>query len=160
MKKFSFLILSVFLCFSCSNFFEHDVEISNNSSYEVSFQLERYDDTVYTLASGKSITLEIYNNPTLVFQGNPRVAYSSNTSVRIYNLTAYEYNVTNNSSASIVLSEKNGLLGDTYGETVTLTGSETLAITVYAKKPSWQAWYENDHTADALDWLTITRLTN
>ena len=75
MKEFLSLAMAVcvLLCFSCSNLFEHDVEITNNSSYDVSFQLERYGDTVYTLASGESVTLEIYNNPTLVFQNHPRV---------------------------------------------------------------------------------------
>ena len=122
------------------------------------FQLERYGDTVYTLASGESVTLEIYNNPTLVFQNHPRVTYSSNTSVKIYDLTAYEYTVTNNSSATVILSEENGLLGDVYGDTETIAGGESVSVTVYAKSPSWQACYENDTTADALDWLIFSNL--
>lgn len=105
-----------FLCagllFSCQNFTEHDVKITNSSSIEVTFSLERYDRDSYTLASGDSLTLNIFNNPTLVFEGYPRVGYTSGDSVKIFDLTAYTLKIFNNTESEVILTEKHNLLGD------------------------------------------------
>lgn len=105
-----------FLCagllFSCQNFTEHDVKITNSSSIEVTFSLERYGRGSYTLASGESVTLNIFNNPTLVFEGYPRVGYTSGDSVNIFDLTAYTLKIFNNTESEVILTEKHNLLGD------------------------------------------------
>lgn len=104
-----------FLCagllFSCQNFTEHDVKITNSSSIEVTFSLERYGRGSYTLASGDSLTLNIFNNPTLVFEGYPRVGYTSGDSVNIFDLTAYTLKIFNNTENEAILTEKHNLLG-------------------------------------------------
>ena len=105
-----------FLCagllFSCQNFTEYDVKITNSSSIEVTFSLERYGRGSYTLASGGSVTLNIFNNPTLVFEGYPQVGYTSGDSVNIFDLTAYTLKIFNNTESDLVLTEKHNLLGD------------------------------------------------
>lgn len=100
------------LLFSCQNFTEHDVKITNSSSIEVTFSLERYGRGSYTLASGDSVTLNIFNNPTLVFDGYPRVGYTSGDSVNIFDLTAYTLKIFNNTESEAILTEKHNLLGD------------------------------------------------
>lgn len=144
------------LCAGCENIVEHDVKIANESSYIVSFQLERYSDTIYTLGSGESITLKIFNDPVLTFSGNPRVGYESADKVKIYDLPAYTYSVINNSAASVILGEKNGLLGDNYNDTITIEGGEVKTAKVYTKSPQWVAYFADSETIDALEWLSFS----
>ncbi|MDY2844332.1 MAG: hypothetical protein SOT81_10200 [Treponema sp.] len=56
MRKLAGLFFLCGLLFSCQNFTEHDVKITNSSSVEVTFSLERYGRGSYTLASGDSLT--------------------------------------------------------------------------------------------------------
>lgn len=107
-----FALFFVFLFLGCENFLEHDVLISNDSSVSVRFRLERYDDTVYTLNSGKKITLKIYNNPTLIFEGNPRVDYTSTSSVSIFDIKSYDCIIINKTLFDVKIKELNFKLGE------------------------------------------------
>lgn len=146
---------------------KHDFEISNDSSYTVTFQIRGYGDTVYTLASGEKQTFDLYDHPTLIFSGNLRVTYISKTSsASIFDMAVYTYVVTNNSLHDVVLQENNGMLGATPDTTVRIAGGtqtlqndgETIlttyhseSITVYTESPVWAAYYEIDDPTGTLD---------
>jgi len=137
-----------FLCagllFSCQNFTEHDVKITNSSRIEVTFSLEHYGRGSYTLASGESMTLNIFNNPTLVFDGYPRVGYTSGDSVNIFDLTAYTLKICNNTESYLILTEKHNLLGDESdagGFSVSADSNEEKSVLtkIYNKNPVFTA---------------------
>ena len=137
-----------FLCagllFSCQNFTEHDVKITNSSSIEVTFSLERYGRGSYTLASGESVTLNIFNNPTLVFDGYPRVGYTSGDSVNIFDLTAYTLKICNETENEVILTEKHNLLGDESDVNgicveADCNGENPLSTKIYTRNPVFTA---------------------
>ena len=135
-----------FLCagllFSCQNSTEHDIKITNSSSIEVTFSLERYGRGSCTLASGESVTLNIFNNPTLVFEGYPRVGYTSGDSVNIFDLTAYTLKICNKTGIDLILTEKHNLLGDESdvgGFSVSADYNEEKSPKIYTRNPVFAA---------------------
>ncbi len=134
------------LFLSCQNFTEHDVKITNSSGIEVTFSLERYGRGPYTLSSGESVTLTIFNNPTLIFDGYPRVGYTSGDSVNIFDLTAYTLKIFNNTESDVVLTEKHNLLGEesdvggiSVGAEYTQSSENPFSQVVYTKNPVFTA---------------------
>lgn len=130
------VIASVFI--GCSNFFEHDVKITNNSTRDVQFTIKNYGDTVYALESGESMTLELYNDPCLSFVGHPRVGYASHTSVNIFDLSSYKCIVYNHLPYDVVITEKNYRLGDESDDDGIVIGvNAELEKVLYTEKPSF-----------------------
>ena len=85
MNKLFFFVLASLLFIACNSFTEHDVDIENKSSSTVTFTVDNYPDiSKQTLASGASVTLDLYDHPRLTFQNHERVEYESgNTLVTI-----------------------------------------------------------------------------
>ncbi len=134
------------LVFFCQNFIEHDVKITNSSGIEVTFSLERYGRCPYTLSSGESVSLTIFNNPVLVFDGYPRVGYTSGDSVNIFDLTAYTLKIFNNTESDVVLKESHNLLGEetdvsgiSVGKEYSQSSENPFSQVIYTKNPVFTA---------------------
>ncbi len=157
--KYTFLTLSALFIVnlsSCSYFLKHDYTITNNSSFNLAFKVKNYGEDIYSVNSGDSIELSLYDSPTLIFPNNERVAfYGGADEGEIKNLECYEYKIENTSSKTVILSETKNMLGDTYGTTVELESSDTQTVNVYTQAPNWSAYYKDDETADALSVLTF-----
>lgn len=134
------------LFLSCQNFTEHDGKITNSSGGEVTFLLERYGRGPCTLSSGGSVTLVIFNNPALVFDGCPGAGYTSGGFVNIFDLTACTLKIFNNTESGVVLKEKRSLLGEESGAGGISAGKEysqssenPLSPVIYTKNPVFTA---------------------
>lgn len=135
MKRIIFALLPCLL-FGCSNFFRHDAEISNKSGSDVSFSMRGYGDTVYSLASGKSIEVECYNNPELIFTGHPRVKYTSGENVVISDLTGYGCTIANSAPEAVVVKEERFRLGGESDDSgIEIGRGEEKETTLYTESP-------------------------
>lgn len=157
MKKV-FILFLLFLSFvSCDTFMLHDFEIKNDSSCDVSFRLVKYSDkNIYDLATGASLVLDLYDDPDIEFINHERVYFvSGNSSGHIYDLQKYSYLVVNNSNYDVYLSEKNGMLGDTFGYVERISGQEAKKVFVYTDTPIWNATF----LAEGVEYDGISLLT-
>jgi hypothetical protein len=163
--KSKFLFAPFLFCFailfvSCDTFMLHDFEIKNDSSCDVSFRLVKYSDkNIYALASGASLILDLYDQPDIEFINHERVYFvSGNSSGHIYDLQKYSYLVVNNGNYDVHLSEKNGMLGDTFGNVEKISRQGTKKIFVYTDNPKWNATFCIEECEyDGISLLTFIR---
>lgn len=140
MKRFFlFIFLGVILC-SCNNLFKHDFKITNDSTEEVSFTINGYEDKIYKLSSNESIILNLYSNPQFTFNpANPRLSYASGTSTStIYHRKNYQCIVENKTSRDINFYEVNNLaLNDNNETEFNLQSGQSIIISVYTENPQF-----------------------
>ena len=165
---FTFCASAALFFSSCDSFVEHDVTIENNSTQTVSFKLTNYPDIEkQTLASGASVSLDLYDRPQLEFLNHERVSYESGSSlVSIKDLQSFEYLLVNTSkSESVVISEQNGMMGTSelsYSESVTVGADDEKSIVVYTEYPKFQKRYTDESGnvkyCDVPDFVSITKV--
>ncbi|MBP5446628.1 MAG: hypothetical protein J6X95_00780 [Treponema sp.] len=125
MKKVLFpsVFLLGLLFLSCGNniWTAGDFCITNSSSKNVSFKVKNYGEAVHSLNVGASVVLQLYDHPDFIFIGNPRVTFSSGfTSAMFYDMKKRVYSIHSSSLSALVLSEKNNMMTETFGGTVTI----------------------------------------
>ena len=161
---FTFCASAALFFSSCDSFVEHDVTIENNSTHTVSFKLTNYPDIEkQTLASGASVSLDLYDRPQLEFLNHERVSYESGSSlVSIKDLESFEYLLVNTSSSDVVISEQNGMIGLPYYEYVTVGADSEKSIVVYTEYPKFQKRYTDESGnvkyCDVPDFVSITKV--
>ena len=138
MKKL-FLILLPFLFIACQdpNDRIYDFKFVNDSSVDVTFKV--FDKT-YTVQPTETCVVQKSNSDSYSLVDHPRVNvknYPQAHKLVFENMTSKTINVYNTTSLTITLSEKNGLLGDNYGDTLSINGNSSATATVYG---SWQEY--------------------
>lgn len=155
MKRLFFCLIALSFI-SCSNGYwtgDWDYTFTNKSSVTVSFKVDN-NDTMFTLASGETITINMNNKDNYSLYNHPRVNVEKTFKngkgyYDIYDLTCINQSVFNSSEHDIILSENNGLLGEKYGDTVLLKAGQTTDIKVYTSSPSYKAIFaDNYYPAD------------
>lgn len=161
---FTFCASAALFFSSCDSFVEHDVTIENNSTQTVSFKLTNYPDIEkQTLASGASVSLDLYDRPQLEFLNHERVSYESGSSlVSIKDLESFEYLLVNTSNSDVDISEQNGMIGLPYSEYVTVGAKSEKSIVVYTEYPKFQKRYTDESGnikyCDVPDFVSITKV--
>ena len=118
----AFLFLTL-LIFGCKDnvWSAGDFVVTNSSSKKVSFKIKNYGEAVHSLNVGGSVVLQLFDHPNFIFIGNPRVDYTTGfTSATFRDMKKSVYTVSNYSLSPVVLSEKNNMMTETYGGTVTI----------------------------------------
>ncbi len=156
-KKYLFFLLS-FLFLSCDSFIQHNFSIQNNSDITVSFSVKNYGNKQYTLSPEEKINLFLFDNPQLTFVDNPRVYFVSGVdSGVIKNLVKKTVSVYNPLDVKVLLSDKNKMLGDNYGDTYELLPNAITSINIYSSNLNLTATYKsNGKTFNVLDKLEFT----
>jgi len=161
MRKIIF-ITSVFILISLSacNITEpnriENARVTNKSSITpINFKT---DGNTYSVsnAAGSSITIQTRWTDSVVLLNNPRATakkyydYAKGNALKIdfTDMTAYQFKIKNNAGVEVIVSEKNNLLGSTYGDKATVEAGAEQNVTFYTDKP--------DVTVDTDGNFTIT----
>lgn len=127
MKTFPLVLASALFfplaLFGCKNnvWSAGDFKVTNSSSKNISFKIKNYGDDVHSLNAGESSVFQLYDHPEFIFIGNPRVFYDSGfTSAEFRDMKKRVFSVHSNSLSELILFEKNNMLTETYGGTVTI----------------------------------------
>ena len=151
--------LVVFPCFFSCKAASSAFTVENASSVSVTV-VAKNTSTEYTLQPQE---IKSIDDPlTLSLKDNPRVEFSYPQAQYYYisDLKKYTYTVYNNKTASVVLGEENGMLGENYNSTVTLEAAETppstTSVSVYTSSPSFYAYLSGNENAK----LTVTTSTS
>lgn len=178
--KISFLVLLISLFFtSCSYFNDyfiaHDFTITNNSSYDLTFKVKNYGDTLYNLSPSASIKLELFDHPNFIIINNLRVSYNTGvSSAEFYDMEKNVYTISNMCFYDVIVSDKNNMLTDTYGASVTVpaasavpnpsggysAAASSIDVYVYGKQaPQLTAYYldENNNKVNATGFITFVK---
>lgn len=154
MKK-CFILSFVILLFSlaaCKTDFVYDLEVRNDSSFDVQFQLNEYEE-IYNLKSKEVMTISNTDATKIIkLVEHPRV--DVNKTFRLCTFTDmefYEVNVYNTLSLDITLTEDNGFIGKTYGETVLVKANSSKTFLLYTKKPQYKAFTKFGETEAVVD---------
>ena len=94
-------------------------------------------------ATGSSITIQTRWTDSVELLNNPRATakkyydYSDGDKLKIdfIDMTAYQFKIKNNASVEVIVSEKNNLLGSTYGDKATVEAGAEQNVTFYTNKP-------------------------
>ena len=130
MKHFSLFLASALFfplaLFGCKNnvWSAGDFKVTNSSSKNVSFKIKNYGDEVHSLNAGDSEVLQLYDHPSFIFLNNPRVTYTSGfTSAEFRDMKKSVYSIHSSSLYALILSEKNNMMTDAYGGTVSISAA-------------------------------------
>lgn len=158
MRKILFItFVFMFISLSACNITEYDkiesATVTNNASVSLTFKI---DGSSYTLANGASTVIQTTWTGSVEFENNPRAVfkkyydYANGNALKIdfTDMTAYQFKIKNNAAVEVTVSEKNNLLGSTYGEKVTVAAGIEKNVTFYTDKP--------DVTVDTNGNFTIT----
>lgn len=133
----------VFIISAC-NITEYDkienATVTNNASVSLTFKI---DGSPYTLANGAHRVIQTTWTGSVEFENNPRAVfkkyydYANGNALKIdfTDMTAYQFTIKNNAAVEVTVSEKNNLLGSTYGEKVTVAAGIEKNVTFYTDKP-------------------------
>lgn len=178
--KISFLVLLIPLFFtSCSyynDYFKaHDFTITNNSSYDLTFKISEKGNKNYTLASMDSMNLALHDHPGFKFNNNPRVSYNTGvSSAEFYDMEKNIYTISNMCFYDVIVSDKNNMLTNTYGASVTVpaafavpnpsggysAAASSIDVYIYGKQaPQLTAYYfdENNNKVNATGFITFVK---
>ena len=167
MRKALFLFFCTIFCFlfySCINF-GCDTPYTIHNKTENDVTIITYSNKVLTVPANSSVdTIESFE--TGIKLQNPRlrlkvdVMYGNwpngHTDCYITPLSYYNYIITNSTSLVVVVSEKNNMLGDIYGDTFTINPGESITVKVYTNNPKFKAVYENNGIET--NFITYTRI--
>jgi hypothetical protein len=136
MKKAIIFILFLPLV-SCGFSAQQYVKITNNSSYEVSFQLKGYDAGIHTLDAGKSDTFKSEMSLLSFTVTPPRVSFRENSEFdwEFYNTPEIILKVNNMFGGPVELSA----LGCIENEPLSLASGGTTEEVIYALHPEFTA---------------------
>lgn len=151
MKRF-LLILLPFLFLACKHGYTYDLEVSNNSSFDVSFTIND-DDTVYSVSSNNKIIVTSQEaDKEVKLIDNPRVSMDKTFKCCIFTDMEYkDVTVYNTLALDIILCEDNGFIGQTFGETVSLSANSTKTFRLYTDNPKYSAYTIIDNKQAAVD---------
>lgn len=146
MKKlyFALLVFITFLLIGCNTpYFTGNFEytIRNNSSVTINLIVED-TNAAYTVAPYNKIKITKNNHDDLLIVGKPRVTMTRD--VREYTISDIPFRtitIWNPQTNAITLYELNGMLGDNFGDSVTIQPNDTVTTKLYTSTPSFMAKY-------------------
>ena len=152
MKKL-FLILIPFLFLSCEQgYFTgiYEYEFVNRSKSVVSLKIDG-DNDLHEIQPTKSYNVLMNHNNSYSFINKPRiitkeVCVKPHTYYYIYidDMSYVTMNFFNSSNYDIIVSEKNGLLGDKAGDTLIIKAGKIEKAKVYTTTPNFTAIYKEN----------------
>lgn len=152
MKK-SFVLLSfiMFLFCSCnSGYFTgvYEYEFINNSSETVQINIK--NEGTYTLAPAENLKLKFDHSNNYSLINNPRASLREECKeshsyyyVYVENLNYVNMQFFNSSSFNVIVTEKNGLLGNKYGDTLLVKAGQLEKAKVFTSNPSFISVFED-----------------
>lgn len=144
MKKYFLLLGFVLFLFSSCGYFTglFEYEIINKSSEVVQINIE--DVGTYTLNPAENLKLKFYNANKISLINNPRASLRKECKeayayfyVYIENLEYKNMQFFNFSDFDVEISEKNGLLGDKYGDILLVKAKEVKKAKVFTREPTF-----------------------
>lgn len=160
MKRFLILIITVLTFFiSCTNELnrKYDTTFINDSSIPVSFTIQN-DDTIHSLQPSESCVLKKSEAETFELIDHPRVDINEIPPAHQFTFVDMKYKtikVYNTSDMTITLTEKNGLLGNKYNDSLVLASKEKSTFKLYTNNPKYIATtkIDNDTYNVSVDFL-------
>ena len=138
---FAFILISLSACNITEPNRMENATVTNNASVSLTFKI---DGSSYTLANGANTVIQTTWTGSVEFENNPRAVfkkyydYANGNALKIdfTDMTSYQFKIKNNAAVEVTVSEKNNLLGSTYGDKATVAAGMEKNVTFYTDKPN------------------------